>query len=74
MCDYGRALADLNQAIRLDPRNALACARRADAEYMREDNDQALADCNEAFRLDFPNPSDRAQAHALRGWLYLAKG
>jgi tetratricopeptide (TPR) repeat protein len=49
---YGKGLADFNQAIRIDPRNAAAYCDRADLEYhflRRPEN--ALADYNQAIRL-----------------------
>jgi lipoprotein NlpI len=50
--DLDRALADLNQAIRLDPKFALAYNNRGLAWEDKGELDRALADYNEAIRLD----------------------
>lgn len=59
--DNDRALADCEEAIRLDPKSAKAFNYRCDLYLAKEDNERALADCNEAIRLD-PNYS-RAYNH-----------
>ena len=45
-------LADLDEAIRLDPKFAAAHLARASAYSERKDNDRALVDLDEAIRLD----------------------
>ena len=50
--DSDRAMADLNEAIRLDPKLAMAFNNRGAAYNERGDNDRAIADYNEAIRLD----------------------
>ena len=47
-----RAIADYNEAIRLDPKSTLAFIGRGDAFTNKGDHDRALADYNEAVRLD----------------------
>jgi tetratricopeptide (TPR) repeat protein len=50
--DNDRALADANEAIRLDPTSAKAFHRRGDVYKNRSQPDLALQDFNEAIRLD----------------------
>ena len=52
--DNDRAIADYNEAIRLDPKSALAFRDRGVAYSYKRDNDRAIANYNEAIRLD-PN-------------------
>ena len=47
-----RAIADYNQSIRLDPKDALTYRERGEAYARRGDHNQALADFDEAIRLD----------------------
>jgi tetratricopeptide (TPR) repeat protein len=47
---YEQALADLNQAIRLNPREALAYSHRGAAATEMKRFEQALRDLNEAIR------------------------
>ena len=54
--DYDKAIADYNEAIRLDPKDAWAHSERGSAYYEKKDFDQAIADHNEAIRLDSTNP------------------
>jgi len=68
--DYDRAIADLTQAIRLDPNYALAYGVRADAYYGKGDYDRAIADYTQAMRLD---PND-VIAYFSRGIVYKEKG
>ena len=68
--DYDRALADFNEAIRLDPNAAPAYFKRGIIyDHHRGDYDRALADYNEAIRLD-PKYAD---AYELRAVIYLTK-
>jgi tetratricopeptide (TPR) repeat protein len=55
--DNDHALADYNEAIRLDPKNAVPFLYRGIAYGKKGDKDRALADFNEAIRLD-PNNAD----------------
>ncbi len=50
--DYDKAIADLDEAIRLDPGDALAFGNRGIAWWAKKDYDQAIADYTEAIRLD----------------------
>jgi tetratricopeptide (TPR) repeat protein len=68
--DYDRAVADYNEAIRLDPKSTLAFIGRGDAYTNKGDHDRALADYNEAIRLD----PKSALAHSDRGVAYANKG
>ncbi len=45
------AIADLNEAIRLDPNDAEAYAQRSRAWVWKEDDDRAIADANRAIEL-----------------------
>lgn len=68
--EHDRTIADLTEAIRLNPRNASAYARRGAAYRMKGDYDRAIADCTEAIRL---NPNEYS-AFADRGVAYRIKG
>jgi len=50
--DNDRAIADYNEAIRLDPKRAKAFIGRGSAYSDKGDNDRAIADYSEAIRLD----------------------
>ena len=49
------ALSDCNQAIQLDPKNAVAYANRCAAHIHKGEIDDALSDCNQAIQLDSKN-------------------
>jgi tetratricopeptide (TPR) repeat protein len=68
--DYDRAIADYNQAIRLDPNYVGAYVNRSWYYIQKGEYDKALADCNQALRL---NPNNR-EAYYVRGLAYKAKG
>jgi tetratricopeptide (TPR) repeat protein len=68
--DNDRAIADLNEAIRLDPKSAMAFNIRAGTYHQKGDNDRALTDLNEAIRLD----PKLAVAFNNRGNAYSNKG
>jgi tetratricopeptide (TPR) repeat protein len=53
--DLDRAMADYNEAIRLDPKYAPAYLNRGNAYRSKDDYDLAIADYNEAIRLDPKN-------------------
>ena len=50
--EYGRAVADSSEAIRLDPNNAPAYAQRGTAYYKAGQYDPAIADFGQAIRQD----------------------
>jgi tetratricopeptide (TPR) repeat protein len=64
------ALADYEEAIRLDPRNAAAYDNRAMMLQNKGDRSEAMKDFNEAIRL---NPR-HALAYCNRGFLFYAEG
>jgi lipoprotein NlpI len=68
--DLDRAIADYNEAIRLDPKYADAYYNRGIAYKAKGDIDRAIADYNEAIGLD----SKDALAYNNRGIAYKAKG
>ncbi len=63
---YDNALADNNEAIRLDPKMAMAHCNRGSTWYAKKEYRQALTDYNEAIRL---NSSD-ALVYSNRAWLW----
>jgi tetratricopeptide (TPR) repeat protein len=67
--DSDRAIADFNETIRLDPKDASAYNSRGIAYNAKGDFDRAIADYNQAVRLD-PN----AARYYNRGYSYNAKG
>jgi tetratricopeptide (TPR) repeat protein len=67
--EYDRAIADLSEAIRLDPKNAKAFYARGLAWDAKKEYDKALADLGEAIRL-FP---PYAVAYHTRGSIWRAK-
>src|SRR5215475_13766723 len=72
--DYDGAIADYNEAIRLDPSQALtyhvvAYVNRARIYFDMKDYDRAIADYGEAIKLD----PKLAAAFNLRGLAYLNK-
>jgi tetratricopeptide (TPR) repeat protein len=68
--DYLRAIADYDEAIRLDPRASAGFSRRGNAYYAKGDLPHALADFNQAIALDMNN----ADAILSRGTLRLEAG
>jgi tetratricopeptide (TPR) repeat protein len=67
---YDKAIADLTQAIRLDPDNAKAYSFRGTAYLCKNDYDKAIADYNRAIQLD----QNYAGAYSNRGNVYGIKG
>jgi tetratricopeptide (TPR) repeat protein len=68
--DYGRAIADYSEAMRLKPDYADAYYFRGIAYYGKRDNDRAIADYDQAIRLK----PDHAGAYYGRGRAYGRKG
>jgi tetratricopeptide (TPR) repeat protein len=68
--DWDRAIADYNDALRLDPKNVGAYAGRAAANLRKGDIDRALPDLNEGLRLD---PMHSGVRNVL-GYYYSKKG
>ncbi|MEH2375996.1 tetratricopeptide repeat protein [Nostoc sp.] len=64
--NYEGAVEDFNQAIKLDPQNALAYNKRGDAYYRLGDYEQAQADSSQALLL---NPQD-TNAYFDRGFAF----
>jgi tetratricopeptide (TPR) repeat protein len=52
LSEQGRALADINRALSLDPKNAVFYALRGNIYSVMEDTAQALADYDKAVALD----------------------
>ena len=64
------ALSDCNQAIQLDPNNAMAYANRCAAHINKVEVDEALSDCNQAIQLDPKNAAafhNRAAGYSAKG-------
>jgi tetratricopeptide (TPR) repeat protein len=81
--DLDHAIADYNDAIRLDPKSGLAYVMRGNAYYDKGYFDHAIADDTEAIRLDplprvEPSVKTGGYGHlniyVWRGDAYLAKG
>jgi Tfp pilus assembly protein PilF len=68
--DRDRAMADLDEAIRLDPKFAFPYVSRGNLHVLAGSLDSALADYNRAIEL---NPK-LAVAHQYRGSFYYGKG
>jgi tetratricopeptide (TPR) repeat protein len=67
---YDRAIADFNQAIRLDPDSIFALNNRGAAYARKGQLDDAIADFNEAIRID----ASYAITYNNRGIAYAKKG
>jgi len=68
--DYDRAIADFNEAIRINPNFAIAYNNRGSAVQSKGDYDRAIADYSEAIRI---NPN-YAVAYSNRGNLFEVRG
>ena len=60
-------MADYNEAIRLDPKDARAINRRGAVCYQKNEFEKALADFNEAIRLDPKYARTRSSSAAPLG-------
>jgi tetratricopeptide (TPR) repeat protein len=65
-----KPLADVQEAIRLDPKSAPAHALAGFILYQQKKYDEAIAACDRALAID----GKEAQAYFWRGWAELAKG
>jgi tetratricopeptide (TPR) repeat protein len=68
--DYESALADCNQALRMEPNSAIGYNRRGLIWYRQDDYDRAIEDFNRAIRLD----ANFAYAYFNRGLAWRKKG
>jgi tetratricopeptide (TPR) repeat protein len=68
--EYNLALKDLDEAIRLDPKCALAFSGRAAAWFTKKEYDKAIKDVGEAVRLEPGRPSS---GYYIRGAAYYMK-
>ena len=59
---YDKAIADFNEAVRLNPRDPFAYTSRGMAWQNQKDYDKAIADFNEAIRLEPRDASNLAPA------------
>ena len=68
--EYDKAIADYDEAIKLDPKNANAYSYRGLAWYWKSEYDKAIADYDEAIKLDPKSPrrySNRGDAWQMKG-------
>jgi tetratricopeptide (TPR) repeat protein len=65
-----QAMADLNEALRIEPKDAAIHERRAYVEMKLGDNDKALADYSEAIKLS----PDEVRYYSIRSYIYEVKG
>ena len=68
--DYVRALADLDEALQLDPKSAPALLERASIYHVKGEFDRAIVDYDAALKLN----KDSAAAHGGRARAYSGKG
>src|SRR5262245_18628107 len=68
--DFDRAIADLDEAIRLNPQDAVALAHRGSCWRNKKDFERAIADYSAAIRM---NPQDTFPLNR-RGLTYLLLG
>jgi tetratricopeptide (TPR) repeat protein len=67
--DYDKAIADYDEAIRLDTNDAYAFRARGVAWFYKRDYDKAIADLSEALRLRPINPD----VYSCRAWAWIYK-
>src|SRR5689334_19571439 len=68
--DYSRAIADMTEALRLDPYDASILAGRGRIYHDKDDYDRAIGDYSEAIRLD---PNDASTFYDRGNVYYLKK-
>ncbi len=71
--EMDRAIADYDQAIRLDPESLAAYMCRSLAYKTKGDNDHVIADCSQVIRLN-TEKLDNTSFWVMRGGAYFAKG
>jgi tetratricopeptide (TPR) repeat protein len=69
--DFDRAIRDCTEAIKIDPKYALAYSIRGFAKYEQKKYDEAVNDLTEAIRL---NPRDAAGAYKMRASCHQIQG
>ena len=67
--DFERSLANLNQAIRLEPNQAEFYVTRALVQLRRQQPDKAIEDCDQAIRID----PRSARTYAIRAAAWMSK-
>ena len=55
--DFARAMADFDEALRLNPKNLAALSNRAATLVLRGETDKAIADLDTAISLNPKNPA-----------------
>src|SRR5690349_8847716 len=68
--EHDAAIREFTEAIRLDPRCALAYANRASSYFNRGELERAIADCNHALQIN----SRLVLAYANRAGAFLTQG
>lgn len=74
MREYDRAIADLDEAIRLDPKLAAAYNNRGLVYHRKGDHSRGIEDINESVRLDptlAVTPSLNIDVPALLNWVWV---
>jgi tetratricopeptide (TPR) repeat protein len=72
--DLDGALADYNEAIRLDPNLAIAYMNRGAVYAARNEFDMAIEDSTKALELKLSKVEDQATAYTNRGAAYVGNG
>jgi tetratricopeptide (TPR) repeat protein len=67
---FDKAIADYSEALRLDPKSAIAFFGRAEVYRLKDERDQAIRDYSAGIRID----PGYATAYYFRGVLYEEKG
>jgi lipoprotein NlpI/predicted aspartyl protease len=67
--EYDKAIADYDEAIRLNPQDALTYGNRGYSWYGKGDNDRAIADYSEAIRLNPLGAHQYLQRGYTQFWL-----
>jgi tetratricopeptide (TPR) repeat protein len=68
--EHDLAIKELDEVIRLDPRNAIGYSARGAVWFVSKKYDQAITDLNEAIRLEPDNPSS---GYYIRGAAWYMK-